>query len=77
MWVSRTPIYLQGKSAYQTTRDVYKTKAAMTTVRMRPGTRPSTEYEYGNDMIAKQMYSEKRSAAVYTSRLVRLPALAN
>jgi hypothetical protein len=56
---------------------VYKTKAAMTTVRMRPGTRPSTEYEYGNDMIAKQMYSEKRSAAVYTSRLVRLPALAN
>ena len=32
---------------------------------MRPGTRPRTEYEYGNDMIAKHMYSEKSSAAVY------------
>lgn len=39
---------------------------------MRPGTRPKTEYEYGKDMIAKQMYSEKRSADVcrrYVSQL--------
>ena len=32
---------------------------------MRPGTKPRTEYEYGNDIIAKQMYSLNRSAAVY------------
>ncbi len=51
--------------AYQTIKEVYKTEAATTTVTMRPGTRPRTEYEYGNDMIARQMYSAKRSAAVY------------
>ncbi len=49
----------------QTIKEVYKTEAATTTVTMRPGTRPRTEYEYGNDMIARQMYSAKRSAAVY------------
>ena len=32
---------------------------------MIPGTRPSTEYEYGKDIIAKQMYSEKSNAAVW------------
>ena len=51
---------------YHTTREVYKTKLAWTTVKMRPGTRPSTEYEYGKDMMARQMYSAKSSAAVYT-----------
>ena len=51
--------------AYQTTSEVYKTKPATTTVKIKPGTRPNTEYEYGNDMIAKQMYSEKSRAAVW------------
>ncbi len=32
---------------------------------MMPGTSPKMEYEYGNDMIARQMYSEKSSAAVW------------
>jgi len=50
--------------AYQTIKDVYSTKPATTTVKISPGTRPSTEYEYGKDMIARQMYSEKSSAAV-------------
>lgn len=50
---------------YQTIKEVYKTEAATTTVTIRPGTRPRIEYEYGNDMIARQMYSAKRSAAVY------------
>jgi hypothetical protein len=45
-------------------REVYNTKPATTTVRIKPGTRPNTEYEYGNDMIAKQIYSEKSRAAV-------------
>lgn len=36
----------------------------MTTVKMRPGTNPNTEYEYGKDMIAKHIYSEKSKAAV-------------
>lgn len=40
---------------------------AITTVRMRPGTNPRVAYEYGNDMIAKQMYSENSKAAVYVS----------
>ena len=49
---------------YQTIKDVYSTDMATTTVTIRPGTKPKTEYEYGNDMMARQMYSEKRSAAV-------------
>lgn len=48
----------------QTTSDVYKTKAATTTVRIKPGTSPRTEYEYGNDIMARQIYSEKSNAAV-------------
>jgi hypothetical protein len=44
--------------------EVYSTSAATTTVKIRPGTRPSTEYEYGNDIMAKQMYSAKSNAAV-------------
>jgi hypothetical protein len=48
----------------QTTNDVYRTIPATTTVRMSPGTRPRTEYEYGNDMIAKHIYSEKSKPAV-------------
>jgi len=51
-------------STYQRTREVYKTRPATTTVRIRPGTRPKVAYEYGNDMMAKQMYSENNSAAV-------------
>jgi hypothetical protein len=43
---------------------VYSTRAATTTVRMSPGTKPSTEYEYGNDMMAKQIYSAKSRHAV-------------
>lgn len=50
--------------AYQTINEVYKTKPATTTVMMRPGTNPRTEYEYGNDIMAKQIYSAKSSAAV-------------
>jgi hypothetical protein len=38
----------------------------MNTVRINPGTRPRIEYDQGNDMIAKQIYSEKSSAAVLT-----------
>lgn len=38
--------------------------AATTTVKMIPGTRPSIEYEYGNDIIASEIYSENRSIAV-------------
>jgi hypothetical protein len=45
--------------------DVYNTVAAMNTVRIIPGTRPRIEYDQGKDMIARQIYSEKRSAAVY------------
>jgi len=37
---------------------------ATTTVKIRPGTRPRIEYDHGNDMMARQIYSEKRSAAV-------------
>lgn len=43
---------------------MYKTTDAMNAVRIKPGTRPRTEYELGNDMIARQMYSEKSNAAV-------------
>ncbi len=43
---------------------MYKTRAATTTVKIKPGTKPKTEYEYGKDMIARQMYSEKSKAAV-------------
>jgi len=31
--------------AYQTIKDVYKTKPATTTVKISPGTSPKTEYE--------------------------------
>jgi len=50
--------------SYQTTSEVYRTKPATTTVKIKPGTKPRTEYEYGNDMMAKQMYSENSRAAV-------------
>lgn len=50
--------------AYQIVIDVYHTTREMKTVRIRPGTRPKTEYDQGNDIMAKQIYSEKRSAAV-------------
>ena len=37
---------------------------AITTVKIKPGTRPRMEYDQGNDIIARQMYSEKSNAAV-------------
>jgi hypothetical protein len=43
----------------------------MNTVRINPGTRPRIEYDQGNDMIAKQIYSEKSSAAVFCQLQVR------
>lgn len=54
----------------------------MNTVRMRPGTRPRTEYDHGNDIMAKQMYSEKSRAAVYGAlrqpiRTIRIEAQTN
>jgi hypothetical protein len=61
---------------YQTTSDVYKTKAAWTTVKIKPGTRPRTEYEYGNDMIARQMYSENSKAAVCRRKVCQSSSLA-
>jgi hypothetical protein len=54
------------KQNLQIIRDVYSTIAATTTVKIRPGTRPRTEYDHGNDMMARQIYSEKSKAAVYT-----------
>lgn len=60
---------------YQTTSDVYKTKAAWTTVKIKPGTRPRTEYEYGNDMIARQMYSENSKAAVCRRKVCQSSSL--
>ena len=51
---------------YQMVSDVYSTTRATKTVRMRPGTRPKTEYAHGNDIIARHMYSEKSNAAVYS-----------
>ena len=56
-----------GLSAHQTIREVYNTNAAMTTVIIMPGTSPRIEYEYGKDMMAKQMYSANSSAAVCRS----------
>ena len=41
----------------------------MTTVRISPGTRPSKEYDHGNDMMARQMYSENSKAAVWRGRI--------
>lgn len=56
--------------AYQTSKEVYKTNAATTTVKIKPGTRPRIEYDQGKDMIAKQMYSENSRAAVWGVVLV-------
>lgn len=53
------------QGAHQRTNDVYSTIAATTTVKIRPGTRPRTEYDQGNDMMARQMYSENSKAAVW------------
>lgn len=40
------------KQNSQTIKEVYKTNPATTTVRIKPGTSPSTEYEYGKLMMA-------------------------
>lgn len=53
-----------GIGAYHNTREVYSTSNATTTVRIKPGTSPRTEYEYGKLIMAKQMYSENNKAAV-------------
>ena len=45
-------------------RDVYNTSPAITQVKISPGTKPRIEYDHGNDMIAKQIYSEKSKNAV-------------
>lgn len=55
----------QIKLTYQTIIEVYSTKPATTAVKTKPGTRPRTEYDHGNDIIARQMYSEKSNAAVW------------
>ena len=52
------------RESYHIVREVYNTRPATTTVRIRPGASPKTEYEYGKDMIAKQIYSENNKAAV-------------
>jgi len=44
---------------------VYKTTAAINTVKMMASTSPKIEYDHGNDMMARQMYSENSRAAVY------------
>lgn len=51
--------------SYQVINEVYRTMAAITTVRINPGTRPRIEYDQGKDIIARQIYSEKSNAAVY------------
>ena len=53
------------RRAYQRTSDVYKTTAAMKTVKIIAGTSPRIEYDQGKDMMARQMYSEKSRAAVF------------
>ena len=45
--------------------EVYSTTIATATVKIMPGTRPRTENDQGNDIIARQIYSEKSNAAVY------------
>lgn len=50
--------------SYQVISEVYRTMPAITTVKIKPGTRPRIEYDQGKDIIARQMYSEKSNAAV-------------
>lgn len=45
--------------------EVYQTIRDTTIVKRIPGNRPSVAYDAGKDMMARQIYSEKRSAAVY------------
>ena len=49
---------------HQVVSEVYRTAMATTTVSIKPGTNPRIEYDHGNDMIARQIYSEKSRAAV-------------
>ena len=42
------------------------------TVKIKPGASPSTEYEYGKDMIARQMYSENSRADVCAQDVSRV-----
>jgi hypothetical protein len=53
-----------GLNPYQVISEVYSTIPAITTVSIKPGTRPRIEYDQGKDIMAKQMYSEKSNAAV-------------
>ena len=57
-------VNLLHSKTYQMIKEVYRTDRATTTVKIKPGTKPNTEYEYGNDRISKQMYSLKSKAAV-------------
>lgn len=57
--------------SYQVINEVYRTMAAITTVRIKPGTRPRIEYDQGKDIIARQIYSEKSNAAVCKNLLVK------
>lgn len=56
--------FLVNRVTHQIVREVYRTISATETVTISPGTRPSTEYDQGNDIIAMQMYSEKSKVAV-------------
>jgi len=47
--------------------EVYRTREAIMIVKINPGTSPRIEYDQGNDMMARQMYSEKSSAAVLST----------
>lgn len=46
-------------------RPVYNTVRATNKVKINPGTNPKTEYDQGKDMIARQIYSENKSPAVF------------
>ena len=55
--------------SYQVISEVYRTIPAITTVKIKPGTRPRIEYDQGKDIIARQMYSEKSNAAVCKEKI--------
>lgn len=50
--------------SHQRIKEVYRTKAATAIVHIKPGMSPRIEYDHGNDMIAKQIYSRNNRAAV-------------
>lgn len=54
-------------NTYQRVMEVYQTIRDTTIVKRIPGNRPRVAYDWGKDMMARQIYSEKRSAAVFWS----------